>query len=391
MKDVLVIRVRLPAWATFAETVLRGILRYQRQHARPWRLLCEGELFGALGAPSEPVAHDGAILFRPTRQEGAQARTQGVPLVALSTEGRLPGVPRVVADCVEIGRRAAHYFLGLGIKRCAFASDPTMSYARSWRRGLATELRRAGGDCLEIPVPESLLFPEEDAESVAALLDKILPQLKFPCGLFAKDRLAAHVLLVARSLGIRVPEELGVVGAGYSDLLAMTCHPPLTTIDYPGERTGFEAAATLDRLLSRSAPVPRHVIVPGCELQERESTAAVLGFSGPIRDAIRFIQERAPREGLTAAEVERRFAQGSPTTFRVRFRNQTGAAPKEVILRTRLARLEQQLLETRLSIKEIAIDMGFSSPEELARFLRRTRQTTPTRLRMAGKAVHGGT
>lgn len=318
-----------------------------KKHALPWRLLCEGEVFGALGAPSEPVAHDGAILFRPTREEGARA--QGVPLVALSTEGRQPGVPRVVADCVEIGRRAAHYFIGLGIKRCAFVSDPTMSYARSWQCGLATELRRAGGECGVIPVPESLLFPEEDTEAVATLLDQELPRLQFPCGLFAKDRLAAHVLLVAWKLGIRVPEELGVVGAVYSDLLAMTCHPPLTTIDYPGERTGFEAAATLDRLLRGSAPVPRHVIVAECEPQERESTAMVLGFSGPFRDALRFIQERAPREGLTSGEVEERFAQGSASAFRVQFRNQTGTALKEAILRTRLTHLEQPLLETRLN------------------------------------------
>jgi LacI family transcriptional regulator len=307
-------------------------------------------------------------------------------MVALSTEGRQPGVPRVVADCVEIGRRAAFYFLGLGIKRCAFAADPRMSYARSWQRGLVTEMHRSGGRCTIIPMPEALLFPTENAQEVAARLDAALPELDFPCGIFAKDLLAAHVLLSAKRLGIIVPEQLSVLGAGYSDLLAMTCFPPLTTIDYPGERTGYEAAATLDGLLSQSGPVPRHVIVAGCELQERESTAEVLGFSGAIRDALRYIQEQAPRVPLTAAQVEDRFAPGSASVFRIHFRTQTGATLKETILRTRLARLEQQLLETRLSVKEIASDMGFSSPEELARFLKRTRQTTPTRFRLAGLA-----
>lgn len=384
MKGLLGIRVRLPAWATFAETVLRGILRYQRQHARPWRLMCEGEAFGALGAPVEPVAHQGAILFRPTAVEAVRARLGGIPLVALSTEGRQPGVPRVVADCVEIGRRAARYFLGLGLKRCVFLSDLTMSYARSWQRGLVTEFQKGGGRCSRVHIPEGLLFPSEDWPGVARLLEEILPELDLPCGLFAKDRLAAHVLLTAQRLGLSVPEQLGVLGAGYSDLLAMTCTPPLTTIDYPGERTGYEAAATLDRLFEKALSPPRHVIVPGCELQERESTAEVAGFSGAVREAVRFIRRQAPREPLTATQVEERFSEGSVFGFRVQFRSATGATLKEMIQRTRLEWLEQQLLETRLSVKEIAAAMGFSSPEELARFLRRARRMSPTELRKVG-------
>jgi AraC-like DNA-binding protein len=51
-----------------------------------------------------------------------------------------------------------------------------------------------------------------------------------------------------------------------------------------------------------------------------------------------------------------------------------------MINRLRLERLEL-LLETRLTIKEIAFEMKFSSTEELARFFRRAHQCSPTDFR----------
>ena len=90
---------------------------------------------------------------------------------------------------------------------------------------------------------EDLLFPVEERKKVGALLDDMLPGLNLPCGIFAKDRLAANILLAAERLHLRVPDDLSVLGAGYSDILALTCQPPLTTIVYSGERTGYEAAA----------------------------------------------------------------------------------------------------------------------------------------------------
>jgi LacI family transcriptional regulator len=382
MKDHAVIRIRVPDWATFAETVLRGILRYQREHWRPWRLVCEGELFGI--QPEEAPASsdcDGAILFRPSAEEAADFRRHGVPLIALSTEGRRPGVPRVVADSVETGRRAARYFLRLGLRNCAFISDLTLSYARCWQRGFTAELAKAGAVCQIQHMSEDLLFPVEDRKQVGALLDDMLPGLPLPCGVFAKDRLAANILLAAERLDLRIPDDLSVLGAGYSEILALTCHPPLTTIDYPGERTGYEAAATLDRLMRKAGEVPRHVIVPGCELCERESTGAVEAFTGRIKQATRVIRERAPREPLTAAEMEDLCAGGSASSFRREFREQTGTTVKEMIKRLRLERLELLLLETRLTIKEITFEMKFSSTEELARFFRRAHQCSPTDFR----------
>ena len=380
MKERLLIRVRLPEWSTFTEAVLRGILRYQREHWRPWRLLCEGEFFGmkTSGIETEDEECDGAILFRPVEDEAGEFKRRDVPLVVLSTENAQKGVPRVVADSVEIGRRAGRYFIGLGLKDVAYIGDLEMSYSRCWQRGLVTELGRAGGRVQLHQLAEDLIFPVEHRARIAEILNPLLERLPRPCGIFAKDRVAANVLTLAEKAGWGIPEDFSVLGAGYSDILALTCSPPLSTIDYPSERVGYEAAATLDRMLRGVSQALRHVIVPGSEIRERESTGVVLSFTGPVQNAVLLIRKEAPHSALQAGEVESNCATGSLSTFRMEFRNQTGMTVKEMIKQIRIERLEFLLLETRLSIKEICYEMAFSSTEELARFFRRAHGCSPT-------------
>ncbi|MEJ6571195.1 MAG: substrate-binding domain-containing protein [Akkermansiaceae bacterium] len=383
MKERLVIRVRLPEWSTFTEAVLRGILRYQREHWRPWRLLCEGEFFGmkTSGIEMGDEECNGAILFRPVGDEAEEFKRKGLPLVVLSTENAQKGVPRVVADSVEIGRRAARYFTGLGLKDVAYIGDLGMSYSRCWQRGLVTEFGKSGGRVQIHHLAEDLIFPVEDRTRIAEILNPLLARLPKPCGIFAKDRVASNVLTLAEKAGWGIPEDFSVFGAGYSDILALTCHPPLSTIDYPSERVGYEAAATLDRMLRDMSQVPRHVIVPGSEIRERESTGVVLSFTGPVQKAVLLIRKEAPQNALQAGEVECNYATGAMSMFRREFRNQTGMSVKEMINQIRIERLELLLLETRLSIKEIRYEMAFSSTEELARFFRRAHGCSPTSYR----------
>lgn len=380
MKERLLIRVRLPEWSTFTEAVLQGILRYQREHWRPWRLLCEGEFFGmkTSGIETEDEEYDGAILFRPVEDEAGVFKRRDVPLVVLSTENAQKGVPRVVADSVEIGRRAGRYFTGLGLKDVAYIGDLGMSYSRCWQRGLVTEFAKAGGRVQLHQLAEDLIFPVENRARIAEILNPLLERLPRPCGIFAKDRVAANVLTLAEKAGWGIPEEFCVLGAGYSDILALTCSPPLSTIDYPSERVGYESAATLDKMLRGMSQVPRHVIVPGSEIRERESTGVVLSFTGPVQKAVLLIRKEAPHSALQAGEVESNCTTGSLSTFRQEFRNQTGMTVKEMIKRIRIERLEFLLLETRLSIKAICYEMAFSSTEELARFFRRAHGCSPT-------------
>jgi DNA-binding LacI/PurR family transcriptional regulator len=87
------------------------------------------------------------------------------------------------------------------------------------------------------------------------------------------DRLAGMAIKCLRRMGLRVPEDVSVVGfddAPYAELL----DPPLTTAQQPFDQLGALAAQLLEERLS-APPEPPTVLVLPCRLVVRASTASV--------------------------------------------------------------------------------------------------------------------
>ena len=83
-----------------------------------------------------------------------------------------------------------------------------------------------------------------------------LAQLPKPLGLMAcNDLRARHVLEACRTLGLRVPNDVAVLGVDNDEMICELTDPTLSSIDQAARRIGYEAAATLDCLM-QSAPQP---------------------------------------------------------------------------------------------------------------------------------------
>ncbi len=87
------------------------------------------------------------------------------------------------------------------------------------------------------------------------------------------DRQAIGVLQACAELGIKVPDDLSVVGFDDIDLAATTS-PPLTTVRQQGEEIGSEAASELMRMIEDESYRPNEIVLP-TELVVRRSTSAV--------------------------------------------------------------------------------------------------------------------
>ncbi len=99
----------------------------------------------------------------------------------------------------------------------------------------------------------------------------------------------------------------------------------------------------------------------------------------PILRALAIIEARYA-EPLTVGVLARE-AGMAPSRFHEAFQRDTGETPAEKLAATRLDRAEELLRETRLSIAEIALAVGFSDQSALTRGFRRRRGTTPAALR----------
>ncbi|WP_298456172.1 LacI family DNA-binding transcriptional regulator [uncultured Cellulomonas sp.] len=199
-----------------------------------------------------------------------QLETRSIPFVVVDTAGEPPpGVPTVGSANWNGGLAATRHLVELGHRRIAVISGPTdVLCSRARIDGYRSALDQAG-----IPVDPALVrngdfFVEGGYRHGLDLLSR--PDR--PTAIFAgSDFQALGVLRAARELGLRIPQDLSVVG--YDDLpIVSWIGPPLTTVRQPlYEMAGTAARMVLD-LADGIVPDNQRIDL-AIELVVRESTA----------------------------------------------------------------------------------------------------------------------
>lgn len=194
----------------------------------------------------------------------------GLPLVVLDPL-HLPDsrVHSVGATNFAGGLTATRHLLSLGHRRIAYLGGPSMAVCNQARmHGYRAAMEAEGAK-----VPESYVRPGEftyatGLHGAAGLLD--LPEP--PTAVFAgNDDIAVGVIEAARARGMRVPEDLSVVGFDDTSLAEMAS-PPLTTVRQPLREMGGAALRTALRL-ANGETIESHHIELATALVVRTSTA----------------------------------------------------------------------------------------------------------------------
>lgn len=193
-----------------------------------------------------------------------------IPIVAVDPHTGPEGPRTIDSDNAGGARAATEHLLALGHRRIAMlAGRADLQSARMREAGWREAMLDRG-----VEADERLLVDvgyRADLAAAAARRLLALPVGERPTAVFAaNDRSAIAVLAVAAELGIRVPEELSVVG--YDDVPeAARSTPPLTTVAQPLHEMGGTALRMLLSLLE-GRDSDRHVRLP-TRLVERSTTA----------------------------------------------------------------------------------------------------------------------
>jgi DNA-binding LacI/PurR family transcriptional regulator len=232
----------------WALEIIRGVEEVARDHGLGV-VLSAREGSGALGrtwvdaVASRRSAGVILVVSELSEDDGARLRARRIPLVVVDPEGEpAPDVPQVGATNWNGGLAATRHLLQLGHRRVGVISGPpSILCSRARVDGYRAALETAG-----LPVDQELIrygdfHVEGGYQQARALLS--LPQR--PTAIFAgSDIQAFGVYEAARVLGLKVPDELSVIG--FDDLpMARWAWPPLTTIRQPLQ----EMAATAARLV----------------------------------------------------------------------------------------------------------------------------------------------
>ncbi|MFD3517629.1 LacI family DNA-binding transcriptional regulator [Streptomyces sp. NPDC058657] len=218
-------------------------------------------------------ASDGVILVTSALEPGLhdELRLLGVPLVVIDPDGSpATEAPTVGATNWAGGMAATEHLLALGHRRIGFIEGPPrLLCSRARLDGYRAALDAAG-----VPVEKELIvrgdfYHESGFTGCNRLLDLGRP----PTAVFASsDQMALGAIEALRRRGLRVPEDMSIVG--FDDLPEVRWSaPPLTTVRQPLSDMGKLAARTVLELARSVEPASLRIEL-ATELVVRSSTGA---------------------------------------------------------------------------------------------------------------------
>jgi DNA-binding LacI/PurR family transcriptional regulator len=190
------------------------------------------------GAPSTSLLH--------------QILRRGLPVISFGSEIRLPGVVSLVPDYVSGSRIAIEHLFQLGHRHIAIVSGPfgtTDSQIIELHRGV-----KLAYDALGVPIEaQNIVYGDLSYRAGVAALDELLTHPLKPTAVFCLgDAAAAGVMAEAQQRGLRVPQDLSVVGCS-DDYCSCLMLPQLTTVHIPAEEMAEMGVREIDRLVKDGA------------------------------------------------------------------------------------------------------------------------------------------
>jgi LacI family transcriptional regulator len=348
--------------------LLQGLNSYAKQHDRKWQFRCvDSDEFWSL---CTPALADGAItVIGPGERNLPSVRRRSrVPMVNLLHD-LSPQTVSVLSDDHALGRMGAQYLIRCGFRQFAFLGFKAR-WSRDRERGFVEAVTASGNVChISNPSLRNADHRLLHTKTAARAVRQWILGLPRPVAIMVcSDRIARMALDVCEDAGVRVPEEAAILGV---DNLIPTCElapVPLSSVAQDFPRLGFVAARMLDRLISGGKKPAQAVLVPPAKVVVRHSTDVLVFKDEYISLAMQLIHQKAAT-GISMKELMRHVPV-SRKWLDTRFKVFVGHTPSDEIRRLRLEQIRDLLLNTELSVRQIAGRCGFSRAENLIRFFR---------------------
>lgn len=360
---------------SYGRALLRGVKQYSTEHG-PWSLFVEVRDLESKPPPWLASWDGDGILTRTGSDAIARAvHRSSVPAVELRSPRRGGDFPFVGVDNQAVAAMVAGHLMERGFKSFGVYSIEDETFFVERRDAFIECLRIHGFDCDEhrqTGVSEKSRQWEQQQRDLVAWVER-LPK---PAGVLAcTDQLGCWLLDACWRSGIKVPEQVAVVGVENDDSIATISTPPLSSVRLAGERIGYEAAATLDAMMNGSPPPSEPQLLKPICVETRMSSDTVAVDDQVVSRAITLIREQAC-SGMNVSELLDQL-QISRSSLERRFRAALGRTPGEEITRLRVEHVCELLRQTDLGLQAISDRTGFNTPQYMLEVFRKATGTTP--------------
>jgi LacI family transcriptional regulator len=230
---------------------------------------------------------DGIIIIDPSIENYTngffRSIAERVPLILVHSWTQFSGFNSVYIDQLFGMNQVMNYLWNLGHRRIAFIRGASKSHSYDlkehlWEEFLVSRGTKNSRDFF-VSIPEGNTEEAVQLAHDACIPLLSLPESKRPSAIFAcNDLMALGVFSAAHEIGIKIPEEISIVGHD-NTLLAFNSYPPMTTVNMKMRSLGNAAVDLLTHALNPEDPEPRKILISP-ELVIRNSAGPCIEQTG---------------------------------------------------------------------------------------------------------------
>lgn len=378
----------------FGRDLLRGIAQYSKLH-RPWNVyrLPPYYLDVSSRAQKIEISHladwgaNGVIMREVASVDDVLAL--GIPTIISFSSNKVsqyPEVPKLLTDDYSVGRMGAEHLLERGFKQFAFVDYFDFYWSDARGRGFCDVVADAGFTVHYYRQPATVHQRLWDIEQKVMI--EWLRELPKPVGLMSCiDERSQDVIEACKQAGVRVPEEIAIIGGDNDELICELSNPQLSSVAVGGVQAGYEAARVLDQLMKGQTPEKTVIPVRATHVVTRHSTDVLAVNDPEVAEALRFIRSaiQRPLQVEDVAEHVSMTRQG----LNKKFNKSIGRSIHDEIALARIHYVKRLLIETNMTVSDIARAAGQLELKQLSRFFKKHTGASPLEFRRRTAAHQG--
>ena len=368
----------------YGMSLLKGVTKYAQKHG-PWAFCrmpayyretkgLEGILRWAWEWKANGILGQFYNNSEPQKLVGA-----GIAVVAQDFKERHTTIPNITGNYFETGKMGAEYFLKKGFENFAFYGFKNIVWSRERSLGFEERVKK-DGYFVHYFEQKTRTKTRELWYYKPSALSQWLVSLPKPIALMTcDDNQGIHVTEACRLANLKIPEDVAVLGVDNDEILCNLSDPPLSSISLDTVKGGYEAGRLLHTMIESSNEDFYDIVVEPTQVVTRNSTDIYATKDECIGMALKFIHNNMDKN-LKVQDVLQQVPL-SRRSLEKRFQKVTRFPVYEYIFNLRIEKFTNKLLETDLSIFEIAVDLGLNDSKNIARQFRQVKGCTPVEYR----------
>ena len=359
----------------YGRSMIEGIAAFA-QEARDWilRPLTVEDAFTA-----RLFDFDGVIARIADDHTADRLAEAQLPIVDVFCQKRREGFGAVDSNHKLIGEMARTFFAHRGFQNLAYCGLPGSSFSDAREKAFAADGTFVYTRPTQDAVDESQFYAERvDRIPDARPLRDWIVSLPKPVAVFCcNDLRAIQLQQVAMEAGLRVPQDVAILGVDDDTILCSFAKIPISSIRPNSFRVGYNAArllrAQMDHPPARRTPAV-HVVKPG-DIVERASTEFMPIDPPWLGNALIHI-ERNMRRPIGANEIFKLCGRSGTYVEQI-FRRKLGLSVQAYITTVKMREAKRLLADPSLRISEVADLCGFTTPQYFTRTFTATFNVNP--------------